>query len=230
MSIQLIYPIAHYLTGDLTPYRTQKFGNPTSYGFHEGADYAAYVGQPVWASQRGKIERVKYDMSTYHAYGIHCWINHGDGYWTAYCHLDKLEVDLNQLVQPHQQLGLAGSTGNSTGPHLHWNLTYNQRYLDPEKYLVGTTPAIPADARSTYTPTANQNVRQTPSLTGLRLTTIPAGRLVYLTSETQTDGQGYKWGKLASGQSYGAVDISAAWLALDYTECTIKVFGKVGLL
>lgn len=102
----------------------------TTYNYHtyNAADYPVATGTPVVAADGGTVTWVQYwdgrvygqygsnEMATY---GTACLITHPNGYTTRYAHLSQLNVAVGQKVSRGQQIGLSGSTGNSTGPHLH---------------------------------------------------------------------------------------------------------------
>ncbi|WP_406053844.1 transglycosylase family protein [Streptomyces sp. NBC_01077] len=120
-----------------TPYRT-----PGSWaaGFHTGSDFAVPTGTPVKAVASGTVVSAGWNG----AYGNSVVIHHTDGMYSLYAHLSSTEAVPGQRTAPGQQLGLSGSTGNSTGPHLHLEIrtenTYNA-HIDPVAYLrsIGVT-------------------------------------------------------------------------------------------
>ena len=99
--------------------------------FHYGTDFAAYAGEPVLAFAQGTVCFAGYDES----YGWHIKIDHGDGWVTLYAHCSKLYVSLGQEVNPGDRIALVGSTGLATGPHLHFELIRDGKYLNPEYYI-----------------------------------------------------------------------------------------------
>jgi hypothetical protein len=106
---------------------TQPFGvNPEiyrRYGLpgHEGVDIRAVMGSPIYASASGRVYRV-HDGRDSNPYGIHVRIRHPGGYKTVYAHLKEALVNLDEEVSVGQRIGLADSTGNSSGSHLHLTL------------------------------------------------------------------------------------------------------------
>ena len=95
------------------------------YPAHNGIDIAAPVGTPIYAADTGVVTKAVY---TYTGYGVYCIIEHG-GYQTLYGHCSKLYVSAGQQVQKGQTIAAVGSTGNSTGPHLHFEVKKgNYRY------------------------------------------------------------------------------------------------------
>lgn len=115
---------------------TSPFGNryhPIShtYTFHRGIDIATGYGTNVIAAEDGVVAIAKYNGS----YGRYVVINHGNGYTTLYAHNSQLLVSAGQTVTRGQIIAKAGSTGNSTGPHCHFEVSYNGSLQNPLKYL-----------------------------------------------------------------------------------------------
>lgn len=96
---------------------------------HLGVDYAAPRGTPVWAAASGKVVEAGYQRGS----GNTVVIKHTSGYATRYYHLDKFAKGLQagQNVTQKQVIGYVGSTGLSTGPHLHFGVTLNGAFVDP---------------------------------------------------------------------------------------------------
>jgi murein DD-endopeptidase MepM/ murein hydrolase activator NlpD len=101
--------------------------------FHSGVDIAPPFGTPVDAADNGIVSFVNFDCCV--GYGNYVIITHGNGYSTLYGHLSAINVSVNQPVQQGQQIGAEGSTGFSTGPHLHFEIRLNGQYQDPLAYL-----------------------------------------------------------------------------------------------
>lgn len=99
--------------------------------FHSGQDFGAATGTPVGASADG-VAYVRWDADGYGKYVI---INHPNGMSTLYAHLSEVLVAKGQNVTKGDEIGLVGSTGGSTGPHLHFEIRTNGQYLDPMKFL-----------------------------------------------------------------------------------------------
>ena len=106
------------------------------YGYtnHNGMDFsnARVNGQKVVATKDGKIMSVK--LLDY-SYGHHVWINHGDNVATLYAHMSRIVVKEGQFVKQGQVIGYVGSTGNSTGPHLHYGLLIDGQFANPLNYF-----------------------------------------------------------------------------------------------
>ena len=99
--------------------------------FHYGTDFAADEGTPVLAFADGTVLAAGEDEG----YGSYVKLDHGDGFVTLYGHCSALLVSAGETVQKGQTIALVGSTGQSTGPHLHFELMHNGIYLNPEFYL-----------------------------------------------------------------------------------------------
>lgn len=99
---------------------------------HRGTDIANHTNTPVIATADGKIKNIS--RST--ALGKMITINHGYGYRTRFGHLSKILVKRGQSVKRGQVIGLMGSTGYSTGPHLHYEIIRNGKFLNPQKYIL----------------------------------------------------------------------------------------------
>jgi murein DD-endopeptidase MepM/ murein hydrolase activator NlpD len=100
--------------------------------FHSGLDFRAYVGQPIKVTGDGVVVIAGTPES---GYGIQIEVDHGYGFRTKYAHLSKLQVIPGQRVKRGDVIGLAGSTGRSTGPHLHYEVIRNGRKVNPIDYF-----------------------------------------------------------------------------------------------
>jgi murein DD-endopeptidase MepM/ murein hydrolase activator NlpD len=98
---------------------------------HEGVDLAAPAGTEVYAAGNGTVTEIGEDS----IYGNYVIIKHADNWVSLYGHLQKVEVGLRANVRSGTLIGRVGSTGQSTGPHLHFELRQNGRARDPDKYL-----------------------------------------------------------------------------------------------
>ena len=106
--------------------------------FHTGIDMVAPFGSPVFAADDGVVALVG---ATSTGYGNYVVIAHAGGFDTLYGHLSTALVSVGQVVTQGTPVGLEGSTGNSTGPHLHFELRVNQRPVDPAPYLPPGAPS-----------------------------------------------------------------------------------------
>ena len=99
--------------------------------FHEGLDFPANTGAPIRAAADGIVSVSEHT----HDYGNMVKIDHGSGLETRYAHASKLLVKVGERVVKGQAVALVGSTGRSTGPHLHYEIRLNGNSLDPRQYL-----------------------------------------------------------------------------------------------
>jgi murein DD-endopeptidase MepM/ murein hydrolase activator NlpD len=106
--------------------------------FHTGIDLVEPFGSPVYAADDGVVALVGSSSSGYGRYVV---IAHSGGLDTLYGHLSTTLVKVGQLVNQGQTVGLEGSTGNSTGPHLHFELRIKQQPIDPTPYLPPGAPS-----------------------------------------------------------------------------------------
>lgn len=95
---------------------------------HTGIDFTAPIGAKVYATGDGVITKVNYDKW---GYGTHIVVNHGYGYQSLYAHLSSAKVKQGQKVKRGQLIGNIGSTGKSTGPHLHYEVVKNGQKVNP---------------------------------------------------------------------------------------------------
>lgn len=121
-------PVSGQVTSDYG-WRTDPItGGPR---FHGGIDIAAAQGTPVYAPQSGMVIY----SGAYGGYGNVVVLNHGNTLFTVYGHNSKLLVQPGEMVYRGQVISLVGSTGRSTGPHLHFEVHYKQQYLNPVAYM-----------------------------------------------------------------------------------------------
>ena len=99
--------------------------------FHNGIDLAAPSGSPILAAYDGDVVGAGYSSTM----GNYLMIDHGDGLLTIYMHASKLYVSTGAAVSKGQKIAAVGSTGRSTGPHLHFGVRLNGNYVSPWKYL-----------------------------------------------------------------------------------------------
>lgn len=106
--------------------------------FHEGVDLGADWGDPVHAAAAGTVVSAGWDGG----YGIKIDIDHGNGYHTWYAHLSSVDVRPGQYVYKGQTIAAVGSTGFSTGPHLHYQIMLDGSPVDPSPYLNGVPAKV----------------------------------------------------------------------------------------
>jgi murein DD-endopeptidase MepM/ murein hydrolase activator NlpD len=113
----------------------KKTGKMWSKGYHTGVDFAVPTGTPVVAVADGKIENASWGK----AYGKQV-VQKVDGGWVIYAHLNKVRIKPGQIARRGDVIGEVGSTGNSSGPHLHFEMRDNIRWsagkdIDPKDIL-----------------------------------------------------------------------------------------------
>jgi len=102
--------------------------------FHPGIDLAAIKGSPVYPIMEGKVLLVNFGKV---GYGNHVLIDHGSGLKSLYAHLAKIEVKEGETVNNDSIIGLIGSTGWSTGPHLHLQISQEGQWVNPRTFFEG---------------------------------------------------------------------------------------------
>lgn len=117
---------------------TSPFGNRSDpftsrHAFHAGLDFAAEHGTPILSAAGGTVSFAGFRPD----YGWVVEIEHGNGLTTRYAHASKLLVTLGRVVTPGERIALVGSTGRSTGAHLHFEVLRQGEAIDPRHYLAG---------------------------------------------------------------------------------------------
>ncbi|MGM9554515.1 MAG: murein hydrolase activator EnvC family protein [Faecousia sp.] len=102
-----------------------------NYSFHNGVDLAIGYGTPIYATKSGYVTTATYN----YAYGYYVTINHMDGFSSLYGHMTNYVVSEGQYVERGQVIGYVGSTGYSTGSHLHFTIYYNGGTVNPMEYI-----------------------------------------------------------------------------------------------
>jgi murein DD-endopeptidase MepM/ murein hydrolase activator NlpD len=124
----LSWPVSGTITSPFG-YRRSPFGSGME--FHQGLDIAAPMGTTVQAAAGGTV----ISAGWYGGYGNYVLIDHGGGMATGYGHLSQIFVSAGQQIQKGQAIGAVGSTGMSTGPHLHFEVRLHGKPTDPAAYL-----------------------------------------------------------------------------------------------
>lgn len=126
-----IWPVSGRLESGMGG-RRNPFGG-RGFEYHEGQDIDAAYGTPVMVAAGGTITIA----GRQRGYGNVIYVDHGAGLSTRYGHLSEIDVKIGQTVTRGQTIGLVGSTGRSTGPHLHYEVRINNQPVDPRQYLPG---------------------------------------------------------------------------------------------
>lgn len=125
-------PLGRPVPGPVTSsYGSRKDPVNKKSGFHSGVDFRGKRGSEVMATADGRVIKAGRNGS----YGLFVQIDHGNGYSTCFAHLKKYTVKKGEHVSRGQTIGLVGSSGRSTGPHLHYELRYNNKTVNPGKFL-----------------------------------------------------------------------------------------------
>ena len=146
-ALPLAAPLTNYQIGSPFGPRIDPFNRRAA--FHTGIDMDAPYSSPVYATAPGTIVFSGY----YSDYGNVVEIDHGFGIDTLYAHLQRTLVATGERVAAHTEIGLVGTTGRSSGPHVHYEVRVNDAPQDPEKFL-GLSRLIPVVARP-LTPAAD---------------------------------------------------------------------------
>ena len=129
------------------PYLSSSYGwrrNPFNgqMSMHEGLDFSAPHGTPIRSAAGGVVRTV----TVHRGYGNMVEIDHGEGLMTRYAHAKVILVKEGEVVTRGQLIARVGSTGLSTGPHLHFEVRQDDRPLDPRAFLAGQPVATPVAA------------------------------------------------------------------------------------
>ncbi len=127
-----IYPVLNgtlHLSSDFG-YRRDPFSK--KYKFHDGHDFSTKVGTDVYSTANGRVVKSKY----WGSFGNYIEIEHGNGYVTIYAHLSSRDVQKDDKVYRGQKIGKVGNTGRSTAPHLHYEIKYHSKSIDPSPYYI----------------------------------------------------------------------------------------------
>jgi murein DD-endopeptidase MepM/ murein hydrolase activator NlpD len=130
--IPSIYPVNPKTVTMTSPFGARFHPVRQTVIFHEGVDLAGPAGQSVYATGDGVVESTQINFS---GYGNVIVIDHGFGYKTRYAHLKEINVTAGQVVIRGDKIGTLGSSGLSTGPHLHYEVIYRGTQINPWNYL-----------------------------------------------------------------------------------------------
>ena len=114
-----------------SPFGLRRYFNGEPRNPHSGLDFAAPTGTPVKSPADGRVLLI----GDFYFNGLTILIDHGQGVITMFCHLSEIEYLPGDTVKRGDVVGKVGSTGRSTGPHLHWNVSLNNARVDPALFL-----------------------------------------------------------------------------------------------
>ena len=135
-NVPSIWPVTGILRSGVGM-RNNPFGG-SSVEFHKGQDISAPTGTPINVTADGVVVVAGWVRG----YGNGIYVDHGNGITTRYGHLSRIDVVVGQTVKQGQHLGLVGSTGRSTGPHLHYEVRVNGQPTSPILYLPPVAPPL----------------------------------------------------------------------------------------
>ena len=125
-----IEPVSGYTITSAFGYRKAPTAGASTY--HQGIDMACPTGTPIYATRSGTVTKAAYQAG---GAGYYVSISHGDGFASIYMHMTRYVVSAGQSVTQGQLIGYVGSTGVSTGPHLHFGISYGGTYVNPMAYI-----------------------------------------------------------------------------------------------
>ena len=125
-----IEPVSGYTITSAFGYRKAPTKGASTY--HQGVDMACPTGTPIYATRSGTVTKAAYQAG---GAGYYVSISHGDGFASIYMHMTRYVVSAGQSVTQGQLIGYVGSTGVSTGPHLHFGISYGGTYVNPMAYI-----------------------------------------------------------------------------------------------
>lgn len=121
---------------------------------HTGIDFTAATGTPIYATGDGTVNEAGYDNG---GYGNNVVINHGYGYQSLYAHMKKVKVRVGDRVKRGEVIGWIGSTGKSTGPHLHYEVIKNGEKIDPIHFFFNDLTASDYERLTKIAAASNQS-------------------------------------------------------------------------
>ena len=124
-SFQFMRPVAGIVT---SPYGKQRYINGQKRSVHLALDMNGKIGDPIIAPLKGRVVLIGDFFYT----GNTVILNHGEGLYTSYAHMDEITADFGKIIQQGNQIGTVGATGRVTGPHLHWTVYFNGNKINPE--------------------------------------------------------------------------------------------------
>ncbi len=127
-----LFPLVIPVSGEITGvFGSRRFFNGEPRKPHSGIDYAADTGTPIQSPAPGTIALT----GDLYFNGNTVVIDHGSGFMSVMCHLDEIKVEEDQEIEKGDTIGTVGSTGRSTGPHLHWTISLQGTKVDPAVFV-----------------------------------------------------------------------------------------------
>lgn len=189
--------------------KSPSYGKP-----HGGVDYGVPEGTPVYAAKDG-VPSSLYDAD---GFGNYVSLNQVDGKTSYYGHLSKISVPSGQKVRAGDLLGYSGNSGNSTGPHLHFEVRDGATKLDPLAYLAGASDVSSSDADSTANPVSGKLMVRAGAAGGLELFKGGEGDVSAAVNGTVNG----KHSANGASINYGGVNVTMNFPAGNYNKEEIK--------
>lgn len=186
--------------------------------FHNAVDIGGVRGENVYAVQSGTVQTVvsgisrEGNCSDGYGCGNHIVIDHGDGYTSTYCHLKSVNVSRGQTVSQGDVIGLLGSTGCSTGPHLHFGLRHNGELFSPAPFFGYLEDGYEYCSNQNKTP----SVAETRKCARVNRTYISQADFQKMCTETTEDGEGGSLEDFMKFQNYFEGGTSSSY------QCTVN--------
>ena len=127
-SFYFIPPVPGIIT---SPFGKQRFINGLPRSAHLALDFRGSIGTPIVSPLKGKVVLV----GDYFYTGLTLILDHGYGLFSSYAHMSEIKVKLGDLIEQSSEIGLVGSTGRVTGPHLHWTVYFDGNKVNPESLI-----------------------------------------------------------------------------------------------
>lgn len=173
--------------------------------YNGGIDFAVVMGSLVRSAAYGKVSRAQYKLD---GYGRVVYIDHDDNYTSIYAHLTEFACRVGQIVKAGDVIGYSGSSGNSTGPHLHFELRLLGKPIDPAPLLqtsledtqdeTSDVTAVPVPIGiATVISESGLRIRNAPSIMANQIGSLPCGvRVVYI--KRMSDDDTSEWLKIGN--------------------------------
>ncbi len=131
-NVDMVWPVSGVVS---SPFGLRRYFNGKPRSPHSGIDIAAPEGEKIFAAADGVVV----DTGNFFFSGNLVFVEHGNGLMTLYAHLSRIDVSPGEIVREGEPIGLVGSTGRVTGPHLHFAVLIDGVYVDPILFLPKTT-------------------------------------------------------------------------------------------
>jgi murein DD-endopeptidase MepM/ murein hydrolase activator NlpD len=145
-SIGFLYPLPGHRIGSGYGWRKRpkglRYGKHRKWSFHTGVDMGAKTGTPILAAESGTVIRARWMGACGYGVIIRHPVKRYRRLTTTYCHMSRILVKEKQIVERGDKIGKIGSTGNSTGPHLHFAVHINGKHVNPKHHLLPDRPML----------------------------------------------------------------------------------------